>query len=222
MNRLGFNNKGVDFLVNNLKKKKSDIIVGVSIGKNFDTQNSEEKKDYLECMNKVYEFSDYLAINISSPNTQDLRDLSSEDHLRDLLTSLKNLQGELKKLHGYKPLFLKISPDESLSNLSKICNEILRSRIDGIICSNTTAKHEEKFGKGGLSGAPLMSKSTDCLKHVYELVGDEVMLIASGGVMSVGDYNEKISSGAALVQIYTGFIFKGPKLIDEILNSSHH
>ncbi len=218
LNRLGFNNKGVDALVMRLKKKKSDIPVGVSIGKNFDTPLEKAQDDYLICMEKVYRYSDYLAINISSPNTQNLRDLSSQDYLNNLLGELKKLQKKLSKKHGYRPLYLKISPDETVDAIENICNSILHTNLDGIICSNTTIDHNDQNGKGGISGLPLFKKSTECLKRVKEIVGEEVLIIASGGVMSAQDYQEKLSSGANLVQIYTGFIFEGPELVQNILN----
>jgi len=218
LNRLGFNNKGVDSLVARLKKKKSDIPVGVSIGKNFDTPLEKAQDDYLICMEKVYRYSDYLAINISSPNTENLRDLSGQDYLNNLLAELKKLQKELSQKYGYRPLFLKISPDESLDALENICKSILDNNLDGIICSNTTIHHNDQNGKGGVSGSPLFKKSTECLKRVKEIVGEEVPIIASGGVMSVKDFQEKLSSGANLVQIYTGFIFEGPELVQSILN----
>ena len=217
LNRLGFNNKGVEKLVIKLRKRKSKVIVGVSVGKNFDTPNYLAYKDYSECIEKVYEFSDYLAINISSPNTKDLRELSSRSYLDSLLSRLKEVQMRLSSEHGYKPLFLKISPDESSDTLKEICESILANDIDGIICTNTTTNHNNDNGEGGISGTPLMDRSTEVLCLVRDIIGEKIPLIASGGVMSASDFNKKIESGASLVQIYTGFIFKGPKLIKDIL-----
>ncbi len=217
LNRLGFNNKGVEALVENLKKRNSSIPVGVSIGKNFNTPNSEAYKDYLFCMEQVYEYSNYIAINISSPNTKDLRDLSSEDFLKDLLSKIKDKQIELSKSFRYVPIFLKLSPDETLQDLTKICSSIIEYEIDGIICANTTIEHQDKNGYGGLSGSPLKEKANAKLVDIKKLVGNKVPIIASGGVMTVLDYREKIDAGADLVQIYTGFIFQGPKLIYDIL-----
>tara|TARA_B100001248_G_scaffold40349_1_gene25794 strand:+ start:5329 stop:6351 length:1023 start_codon:yes stop_codon:yes gene_type:complete len=218
LNRLGFNNKGVDRLVKNIKARKSHIPIGISIGKNFGTSNENAYQDYKICMEKVYEFSSYIAINISSPNTQDLRKLSGEEYLDSLLGELKKVQLELSLNFGYRPIFLKISPDENLNNLENICKLILKNEIDGIICTNTTLEHNERYGEGGLSGKPLREKSTDTVMTVKKFLGDKVPIIASGGVMSVADYYEKIACGADLVQIYTGFIFEGPKLIHDILN----
>ncbi len=218
LNRLGFNNKGVDYLVQNLKRKKTNIIIGSSIGKNFDTPNEKAYEDYIHCLDKVYEYSDYIAINISSPNTQNLRDLSKVEHLDALLKIIKSKQQELSSEHGYKPIFVKISPDESRADLKDICNSILINNLDGIICSNTTINHSDPNGSGGYSGRPLKKKATNMLIQVRELIGDKLPIIASGGVMTAEDYLEKINAGANLVQLYTGFIFEGPKLIDDIVN----
>ena len=217
LNRLGFNNKGVEALVANLKKRKSTIPIGVSIGKNFDTSNDEAYKDYLFCMEKVYEFSNYIAINISSPNTKGLRELSNDKYLRDLLGIIKDKQDKLSESFDYVPIFIKISPDEKPEDLEKMCKSIADSGIDGIIASNTTAMHNDKNGHGGLSGSPLKNKANEKLSFIKEIVGDKVSIIASGGVMSASDYLEKLDAGADLVQIYTGFIFEGPKLIQDIL-----
>ena len=218
LNRLGFNNKGVDYLVKKLKKRKTSILVGASIGKNFDTPNNKASDDYIYCLKRVYEFSDYVAINISSPNTKNLRELSAEENLNFLLQKIKNEHNLLSSLHGYKPIFVKISPDESEKSLKTICESILSNNIDGIICSNTTVDHENKNGLGGLSGAPLKIKSNLSLEKIKHMVGDRLPIIASGGVMTLSDYQEKLDKGANLVQIYTGFIFEGPKLIKDILN----
>ena len=220
INRLGFNNKGVDHLVKNLQNKKSNILVGTSIGKNFDTSNQVAYKDYLLCLEKVYEFSDYIAVNISSPNTENLRQLSTDNFLRTLLTKIKSKQDVLSYSFGYRPIFIKLSPDEELDNLKDICNLILELKLDGIICSNTTIDHSGKNGKGGLSGSPLKEKSSEKLRYIKNIVGDNIPIIASGGVMSVQDYQEKIDSGADLVQVYTGFIYEGPKLIYDLVNSN--
>jgi len=217
VNKLGFNNKGVDHLVSNLKKRKTKVVIGASIGKNFNTPNDQAYKDYIICLEKLFESSDYIAINISSPNTENLRELSKKIYLRSLLTKIKHKQKSLSIAFGYRPIFIKISPDEELENLRDICNLILELQLDGIICSNTTLKLQDQSGEGGLSGAPLKSKATEKLLFIKEIVGDDIPIIASGGVMSVEDYHEKIDSGADLVQIYTGFIFEGPKLIQDLV-----
>ena len=160
-NRLGFNNKGVDYLIDRLRSKKSEIIIGSSIGKNFDTPNSNASEDYEFCIRKIYEYSDYLAVNISSPNTQDLRELSDKDYLDSLLKKIKETQISLSEEHGYKPIFVKISPDETKESLKDICNSILENNIDGIICSNTSIDHPNYNDQGGLSGAPLKNLATN-------------------------------------------------------------
>ena len=218
INRLGFNNKGVDYLVERLKKRKTSIIVCTSIGKNFDTPNHRAHEDYLVCLEKVYQYSDYIAINISSPNTANLRELSKKNYLKFLLNEIKLKHDGLTSLHGYRPKFIKISPDEDLDNLKEICLSILDTVLDGMICTNTSADHKNKNGAGGLSGKPLRQKATEKLSFVRGIAGKDLNLIASGGVMSVSDYQEKINSGADLVQIYTGFIYEGPKLIKDLLN----
>ena len=217
LNRLGFNNNGVISLVENLKERKSNIPIGVSIGKNFDTPNERAYEDYLFCMEKVYQYSNYIAINISSPNTKELRNLSSKEYLKDLLLKIKEKQDLLSKSFDYVPIFLKISPDESQKDLEEICSCIMESKIDGIITSNTSVNHKNKNGYGGLSGSPLKYRATENLKFIKNIVGNKIPIIASGGVMSVADYQEKINAGADLVQVYTGFIFEGPKLIQDIL-----
>lgn len=217
LNRLGFNNKGVEALVEKLKKRNSNIPIGVSIGKNFDTPNEEAYKDYLFCMEKVYKYSSYIAINISSPNTKELRELSSKKFLKDLLCSLKDKQNKLSESFEYVPIYIKISPDEKLEDLENICKSIMQYEIDGIIASNTTVIHNNKNGYGGLSGSPLKNKANEKLSFIKKIVGNKVSIIASGGVMSASDYQEKIDAGADFVQIYTGFIFEGPKLIQDIL-----
>ena len=218
LNRLGFNNKGVDYLVKNLKNRKSETIVGSSIGKNFYTPNYKAHEDYIYCLEKVYEFSDYIAVNISSPNTKDLRKLSSEDFFDLLLKKLRDSHKKLSARFGYRPIFIKISPDETQENLKLICKSIVSNEMDGIICSNTTVNHNDKNGSGGLSGALLKKLSNENLTLVRDEVGEKFPIIASGGVMSVKDYQEKIELGANLVQLYTGFIFEGPRLVKDIIN----
>lgn len=220
LNRMGFNNKGLDHVVKKLQDKKSNIAIGTSIGKNFNTKLEDAHKDYLVCLDRVYEYSDYIAVNISSPNTKDLRKLSSQDYLNDLLMQLSKKQKELSSIFGFKPLFVKISPDENDESLEIICKTIMEHKLNGIICSNTTVDHEDKNGEGGLSGVPLRKRSNQKLILIKKIVGDKLPVIASGGVMSPEDYNEKLKIGADLVQVYSGFIFEGPKLIRDITNQN--
>ena len=218
VNKMGFNNRGVDHLVSKLRERKTNIPIGVSIGKNFNTPNQLAYKDYIFCLEKVYEFTDYIAINISSPNTRDLRNFETENELENLIKPVKKRQLELSKDFGYKPLILKISPDNNKKGVEEICRTLLRCSIDGLICTNTTVNHNHFSGSGGLSGKPLLEPSTQTLKIARKFLGNEFPIIASGGVMSKEDYLNKIEAGADLVQIYTGFIYEGPKLIDDILN----
>jgi len=219
INKMGFNNKGVDHLVSNLKRRKTKIPIGVSIGKNFDTPNQLAHEDYIFCLDRTYEYADYFAINISSPNTKGLRDLEAREELGSLLAIIKKRQIYLADNYGYKPLFLKISPDNNKESLKGICEAVKDNSIDGLICSNTTTDHNYLSGSGGLSGKPLMEASTKALSLSRSFLGDNFPIIASGGVMSGRDYAEKLECGADLVQIYTGFIYYGPQLIDDILNN---
>ena len=219
INRLGFNNKGIDHLVKNLNNKKYNGVVGVNIGANKDSADQKRIDDYLECLRKVAHVADYITINISSPNTPGLRDLHSEENIKKLISSI---QTEAKIINFVKPIFLKISPDESFELIKIIAGIIEESSLCGLIVSNTTINRDElkdkkyQLVKGGLSGAPLMNKSTDLLKNIKDLYPD-LTLIGAGGVMSKADYDKKIVSGASLVQIYTGFIVKGPKIVEDIL-----
>ena len=219
INRLGFNNKGIDHLVKNLNNKKYNGVVGVNIGANKESADQKRIDDYLECLRKVADVADYITINISSPNTPGLRDLHSEENIKKLISSI---QTEAKIINFVKPIFLKISPDESFELIKIIAGIIEESSLSGLIVSNTTINRDElkdkkyQLIKGGLSGAPLMNKSTDLLKNIKDLYPD-LTLIGAGGVMSKSDYDKKIVSGASLVQIYTGFIVKGPKIVEDIL-----
>ena len=217
INSMGFNNKGVEHLVRRMKIRKSDIPVGISIGKNFNTPNEEAHEDYLLCLKKTYEYASYIAVNISSPNTKDLRDLQLGKSLDFLLSCLKKEQKKLSITYGYKPIFVKISPDNTPDEMERIFKSIADNKIDGLICSNTTTDHNYKGEKGGLSGAPLFNKSTEILKLARNSLGKEFPIIASGGVMNKDNYEEKLNAGASLVQIYTGFIYEGPALIKQIL-----
>ena len=219
INRMGFNNKGVDYLVKKLKKRKSDIPIGVSIGKNFDTPNNLALNDYLYCLDRVFEEADYIAINISSPNTKDLRKFEIESELNKLLKPIKERHLKLTKQYEYKPLLLKVSPDNDKKAIENICNTLVKFSIDGLICTNTSINHNHISGSGGISGKPLMATSTETLRLARKFLGNEFPIIASGGVMSKEDYLQKIEAGADLVQIYTGFIYEGPKLINDIINN---
>lgn len=218
INRLGFNNKGVDHLVKNLKKRSFDGVVGVNIGANKDSKGQRRIDDYLECLRKVSNFSDYVTINISSPNTPGLRDLHNTENIKKLIFAVEQ---EIEKINFLRPVFLKISPDETFELIQNIAEMIESSTLTGLIISNTTLSRDgiqdkDQHIKGGLSGAPLMNKSTKILNLVNNNYPN-LALIGVGGVMSKSDFDKKIHSGASLVQIYTGFIIKGPKIVMEIL-----
>ena len=220
INRLGFNNKGVDHLVNNLKNRKYKGVVGVNIGANKISEGQQRINDYITCFNRVAEFSDYIAINISSPNTPGLRNLHSDENIKNLIDAIEQCA---TALNFVKPIFIKISPDESAETIKSISEHVLISKLTGLIVSNTTINKDmlenSKFKDldGGLSGSPLMEKSTQLLTSVKNEYPD-LPVIGAGGVMTKEDFNKKIESGASLVQIYTGFVIHGPKIIKDILN----
>ena len=219
---MGFNNKGVEYLVSKVKKVEtnSHYKIAISIGKNFDTPNEKAIDDYLFCLEKAYPVTNFITVNISSPNTKDLRSLQSPRELPNFLSALKEKQHSLTKEFGYKPLLVKISPDENqIEHLKEISNILVSLEIDGIIATNTSVDHKHKKGKGGISGALLFKKSTKVLSIMRENLGKDFPIIASGGVTDVKTYWKKIHSGADLVQIYTGMIYRGPQIIEEILNS---
>ena len=223
INRLGFNNKGVDNLVSNLKARKSKIPVGVNIGKNKSTPIEHAQKDYIFCMEKVYEHASYITINISSPNTKNLRSMQSGALLDDLLGSLKEKQQSLTNSEGrYVPLVLKIAPDLTKEEVGLIAEALLNYEFDGVVATNTTVDrssimHEKNaYQEGGLSGAPLCQKSTEVIILLYEYLGDKVPIIGVGGITSVIDGKQKLEAGARLLQLYTGFIYEGLPLIKDL------
>ena len=223
INRLGFNNKGVENLVSNLKARKSKIPVGVNIGKNKSTPIEHAQKDYIFCMEKVYEHASYITINISSPNTKNLRSMQSGALLDDLLSSLKEKQQSLTNSEGrYVPLVLKIAPDLTKEEVGLIAEALLNYEFDGVVATNTTVDrssimHEKNaYQEGGLSGAPLCQKSTEVITLLYEYLGDKVPIIGVGGITSVIDGKQKLEAGAQLLQLYTGFIYEGLPLIKDL------
>ncbi|KAF7598173.1 MAG: dihydroorotate dehydrogenase (quinone) [Candidatus Dactylopiibacterium carminicum] len=227
INRMGFNNLGVDNLVALAKKARHKAVLGVSIGKNADTPLERAVDDYLACLEKVYPFASYIAANISSPNTRNLRQLQGESELDGLLAALKRRQTELADQHGhYVPLALKIAPDVDDAQLTNIADALRRHRIDGVIATNTTLAREAVAGErhatetGGLSGAPLRQRSTAIVRMLAEKLGGELPVIGAGGVMSGEDAREKIEAGASLVQLYTGFIYRGPGLVAECVRAT--
>jgi dihydroorotate dehydrogenase len=220
INRLGFNNKGVDYLVKNLKRRKYKGIVGVNIGANKNSKGEQRIDDYITCFNKVAKYSDYITINISSPNTPGLRNLHDDKNINYLIDSIEQ---RAIALEFTKPIFIKISPDESIEIVKSIAAYIQGSKLSGLIVSNTTINKDIlksikfKDYDGGLSGSPLMARSTELLNSINNEYPD-LPIIGVGGVMNKEDFNKKLESGASLVQIYTGFIIHGPKIVKNILN----
>ena len=223
INRMGFNNQGVDYLVSQVQGCEFKGVLGINIGKNFDTPVADATEDYLICLEKVYPVADYIAVNISSPNTPGLRDLQFGEALDKLLQSLKQRQKKLADESGrYVPITVKIAPDMEDSDVRYLAERFIQYEIDGVIATNTTFSREGVEGQrhadeqGGLSGAPLNGKSDQLLKVLCQALNGKLPVIAVGGIMSVEDARRKIHLGASLVQVYTGFIYKGPALIQAI------
>lgn len=226
INRLGFNNKGSDYFANNVEQilfesVDKKLVFGINIGKNKDS--ADGLKDYLYLMQKFYIKAPYITINISSPNTANLRDLQKDEHLESFLSGIMNKKNELKeKCNRDTPIFLKIAPDLTYEEQEKIANAVLRYKIDGVIISNTTISREfnlkSRFAskEGGLSGKPLFDKSNEILCNFYKLTEGKIPLIGVGGVFSAEDAYQKIKSGASLVQIYSAFIYRGFGLVERI------
>ncbi|EHZ2901391.1 quinone-dependent dihydroorotate dehydrogenase [Vibrio vulnificus] len=226
INRMGFNNLGVDNLIENVKKAKYSCVLGINIGKNKDTPIEKGAEDYLICMEKVYEYAGYIAVNISSPNTPGLRTLQYGEALDELLVELKRKQAELEEKHGkYVPLALKIAPDLTDDEISQICQSLINNKIDGVIATNTTLdrtmvegmKHAQEAG--GLSGRPLQSRSTEVVRLLRKELQGNIPIIGVGGVDSYVAAKEKMLAGADLVQVYSGFIYHGPGLVRDIVKN---
>ena len=222
INRMGFNNDGLELIVSRLRRRKSNMIIGGNIGKNKQTSNIEAINDYQICFEKLFPFVDYFVVNVSSPNTPGLRDLQQKEPLTELL---RNLQLLNNKKHKRKPILLKISPDLNNQQLNDIINIISITKIDGVIATNTTIdrgnlktdqKRTHDIGAGGLSGSPLKSKSNDIIKYLSKKSKKAFPIIGVGGIHSAEDAIEKLDAGADLVQIYTGFVYEGPMLIKQI------
>ncbi len=224
INRMGFNNHGVDNLVNNVKKSHFGGVLGINIGKNKDTPVENGADDYLICMEKVYPYAGYIAINISSPNTPGLRTLQYGEALDDLLSSIKNKQLELQQRHQkYVPVAVKIAPDLSREELIQIADSLVRHNMDGVIATNTTLERNLVAGlnygneAGGLSGRPVQLQSTQIIRMLSEELKGKMPIIGVGGIDSLTSAREKMAAGASLIQIYSGFIYHGPQLIKNIL-----
>lgn len=227
INRMGFNNPGIDAGVQNVRSAKSfSGIVGFNIGKNKDTPNENAADDYLECLHKAYPVADYVAVNLSSPNTPGLRDLQGAEASARLLDTLKKAQAELAAKHGKQvPLLFKVAPDLDETHIRDLSRVFLDGGLDGLIATNTTldrdrvAGHPRANEAGGLSGKPVREKSTKVLEIFASHLGQHIPIIGVGGISSLEDAQEKIRAGAALVQIYTSFIYQGPKLVRELAKS---
>ena len=217
INRMGFNNDGMHKIANRLKKNKN-ILIGGNIGKNKATPNDKAVNDYLLCFNYLFDFVDYFVINVSSPNTPNLRELQNTNFLRVILDSLNK---ENLKKSKTKPILIKISPDLSKENLLEIVDLAISLKIDGIIATNTTINRDDLTSKninesGGLSGKPLANKSNEVIRFISDKSNGKIPIIGVGGIHSAKDAIDKIKAGADLVQIYTGFIYEGPSLIKSI------
>lgn len=224
INRMGFNNRGVEEVINCVKKTQYRGILGINIGKNATTPLENAVDDYQYCLEKVYRYASYVVLNISSPNTPGLRNLQSIEHLNLLLFKLKRQQHELTNEHRkYVPLVIKISPDLEFDDLKQMVNAFCEYKVDAIIATNTTTLREGVYGskfaneQGGLSGKPLFNRATQILEDLNRLVAGQIPLIASGGILTPQDAQKKMDAGASLIQLYTGFIYKGPRLISDIV-----
>ncbi len=222
INRMGFNNNGLESIIEHLKNRPKNLIIGGNIGKNKTTPNEEAVRDYEICFEGLYPYVDYFVVNVSSPNTPDLRALQDKEPLLKILRSLKKINQQKPK---QKPILLKIAPDLNENQLDDIIEMALDGEMDGLISNNTTISREglktpknqiDALGAGGLSGAPLRNRSDEVLAYLGQKLKGKTTLIACGGINSVADAQRKIDLGADLVQIYTGFIYQGPALIRDI------
>jgi len=225
INRMGFNNKGVDYLVSQVRAAKYNGVLGINIGKNKDTAEENAKDDYIHCMRKVYNFATYITVNISSPNTPGLRSLQYGEALNELLSALKTEQETLATQYGkYVPIAVKIAPDLTEEEVKSIAKSLIDNNIDGVIATNTTLSRdgveqlEHGSEQGGLSGAPVKDKSTTVIRILAKALENKLPIIGVGGIASSDDANEKLAAGASLVQVYTGFIYQGPTLIKNVVN----
>ncbi len=230
INRMGFNNGGVDAFVRNVQASRfyqdKQGVLGLNIGKNADTPIERATDDYLTCLEKVYPFADYVTVNISSPNTKNLRQLQQASELGALLSSLKQSQRSLADRHGrYVPIALKIAPDLDAEQITTIADSLLQHQIDAVIATNTTTTRDAVQGlahadeAGGLSGAPVLTLSNRVISALRAELGDTIPIIGVGGILSGADAREKMLAGASLVQVYTGLIYRGPALVSECVQA---
>lgn len=226
INRMGFNNQGIDAMIQNIEKSRFNGILGINIGKNATTPIENAADDYLLCLEKAYAHAGYITVNISSPNTQNLRALQGSDELSALLSALKNKQAHLAAAHGrYVPLAVKIAPDLNEQQVADIAHAAMQTEIDGIIATNTTidksalGHHPLAGEQGGLSGAPVREASNRVLKQLLAELEGKLPVIGVGGILSGADAAAKLHMGAAAVQVYSGLIYRGPALVKECLRA---
>ena len=224
INRMGCNNLGVDALVANVHRARFRGVLGINVGKNFDTPMDRAADDYVACLRKVYPLAGYVAANVSSPNTKNLRELQQGDALDRLLGSLMDARESLSSVHcRHVPIVVKLAPDLDEPAIVAAADAFLRHRIDGVIATNTTVAREGVAGlphgdeTGGLSGAPVRGKSTHVLARLHAQLGDRIPLIGVGGILGASDAKEKVVAGASLVQVYTGLVYRGPALVKELV-----
>ena len=227
INRMGFNNRGVKEAAERLAKRKSRVIIGGNIGKNKVTPNEAAADDYLACFDALYDVVDYFVVNVSSPNTPNLRALQDKEPLTDLLRKIMERNSAMP---GHKPVLLKIAPDLSDDQLDDIIDIVQTVKLDGLIATNTTISREdldtdrnkiEKIGAGGLSGKPVFDRSNEVIRYLRQRLGPDYPIIGVGGIMSPADALEKLNAGASLIQIYTGFIYEGPGFVKRINKFLH-
>ena len=222
INRMGFNNEGVEAAVKRLKKRNTKVLIGGNIGKNKVTPNEQAKDDYYKAFHALYEYVDYFVVNVSSPNTPDLRALQDKEPLTELLRMLKK---EMTSMPQHKPILLKIAPDLSNKQLDDIIEIVTKVKIEGIIATNTTIDRSmlktekskvDAIGAGGLSGKPVRSRSTEVIAYIHQKSNAAFPIIGVGGIYTAEDALEKLNAGASLVQVYSGFIYEGPSLVKKI------
>jgi len=225
INRMGFNNDGVDEVVTRLKGRHSSCIIGGNIGKNKDTPNETAFEDYLHCFRALYPWVDYFVVNVSSPNTPGLRELQEKEPLMNLLNKLQEANG---KTDHPKPILLKIAPDLTNHQLDDIIEIVLNTKLSGLVATNTTVERTglkteaqvvDQKGMGGLSGDPLVDRSTEVIRYLHQRCNGTIPIIGVGGISSAEDVLEKLEAGASLVQVYTGFIYEGPSMVKKLSKS---
>jgi dihydroorotate dehydrogenase len=226
INRMGFNNGGLELLLRNVERSHYRGLLGINIGKNFDTPIERSADDYLTCLSAVYPHASYVTVNISSPNTKNLRELQAPDALDDLLQQIKSRRDNLAAQYQRRvPLVLKIAPDLGKEQIEAIAALLLKHGIDGVIATNTTLQREAvadlPYGNesGGLSGAPLRDRSNEVIRELFQALHGRIPIIGVGGIINAEDARQKVDAGASLIQVYSGLIYRGPKLVPELIQA---